>query len=373
MTIITDKIQSEDVGLSIRKWFLCHYPEIPVGLIAKLLRTKQILHNNKPAKLHDLLTTDSNISFNKNIIDSKSYVVADMDNNDIKPAGNIIKSKKIKNNISNISKTEIESLKKSLLYQDENFLAFNKPGNMAVQKGSNIKKSMVDVVNSIWPKAKIVHRLDKHTSGAIIFAKNRIAAAFISKQFQAHEIKKVYKAILIGDARDAINKNNLKSVMPTLNNDDTYNAVGNNQSPRSIYEINMPLSLQMTELPLKNKKHAFHNDAENNNLKQEALKEAITHIQIINSINIKGLPLTKVLLMPLTGRKHQLRLHCAESLQTPILGDIRYGNKANQHVMKSIINDNKIYLHCYKMEFVNLNNKKISITANEPKHFNVID
>lgn len=154
--------------------FIYQYLEnIPLSLIQRLIRKYKIKINNKKSKANSTL-------INGDII----YIYYDFDNRT---------DKEFNINLSNEDKKKFDS---HIIFQNNDFLIINKIKGYAVQKGSKIKVSLKDFYESlIKQNLYIVHRLDKDTSGLMIFAKNRLAASNLSKLFQENRIHKYYIAI----------------------------------------------------------------------------------------------------------------------------------------------------------------------------------
>ena len=159
-----------------------------------------------------------------------------------------------------------------IIYQDDELLILNKPPGIAVQGGTKIKKSIDALLKSSFKsvKTRLVHRLDKDTSGILIIALNRQIADHMSYLFREKKIIKNYWSLNVGKlkkGKGVINKKIKKK------NSKTYD---------------------------------------------EALTEYNNYMIINNNLNF-------VIFQPITGRNHQIRIHSKE-LGIPILGDKRYGN-----------------------------------------------
>ena len=159
-----------------------------------------------------------------------------------------------------------------IIYQDDELLILNKPPGIAVQGGTKIKKSIDTLLKSSFKslKTRLVHRLDKDTSGILIIALNRQIADHMSYLFREKEITKNYWALNVGK---------LKIGKGTINK----------------------------EIKKKNSKTYY-----------KALTEYNNYMKINNNLNF-------IIFKPITGRNHQIRIHSKE-LGIPILGDKRYGN-----------------------------------------------
>ncbi len=206
-----------------------------------------------------------------------------------------------------------QDLIKNAIYQDDKIIVLNKPANLASQGGNKVKISLDEVMNYTQTgeqkKFLLTHRLDKDTSGLIIMAKTKAAAKYITKLFEKRKIEKQYLAIT--------------SKKP--------------KKPSGI--ISGPISTKKNTRNIAEKKEVF----------------AETKYQTINCTK-NGVAL--LLLSPITGRKHQLRIQLNE-IGCPILGDGKYGGK---DAFRDGLN-NKMHLHAYKILIENYYGKTLSLTA----------
>ncbi len=214
----------------------------------------------------------------------------------------------------------VNLLRENILYEDEYILAINKPAGVIVQGGVKIKISMSDLLDQIreGETFKIVHRLDRDTSGVIIFARNANVARYLMEEFKGRRVKKTYLALNSG--------------------------IPNKDSGTIDY-------------PLVKK---YVSGQEKVVVDENSPQNATTHFSIIAKFkhNVAYLKL-----QPITGRTHQLRAHLAH-INCPILGDGKYGGK------KAFIDGvaNKIHLHSHSLSLKLPNNKEITITAPITKH-----
>ena len=194
-----------------------------------------------------------------------------------------------------------------VIYEDENVIVFNKPaGMLSIKKGAYLNEAAVEDFG------KIVHRLDRDTSGVIIVAKNPETKAKLQKQFAERKTHKCYYAVVVGHPKQ----------------------------PHAI--INVPLTRNLK------KPTTFIADKDG--------REAITEYKIIASNDRFSL----VELKPRTGRTHQLRIHMAH-IGTPILGDPVYNPKSPKA--------DRMYLHAVSLEITIPTSKRITFTAPLPESF----
>ncbi len=214
----------------------------------------------------------------------------------------------------------VNLLRENILYEDEYILAINKPAGVIVQGGVKVKISMSDLLDQIreGETFKIVHRLDRDTSGGIIFARNANVARYLMEEFKGRRVKKTYLALTSG--------------IPSKDSG----------------TIDYPLVKK------------YVSGQEKVVVDENSPQNATTHFSIIakSKHNVAYLKL-----QPITGRTHQLRAHLAH-INCPILGDGKYGGK------KAFIDGiaNKIHLHSHSLSLKLPNNKEITITAPITKH-----
>ena len=194
-------------------------------------------------------------------------------------------------------------LEDCLVYRDEDILVINKPaGLLSVPgKGEDLFDSVLTRLQALEPKTLLIHRLDRDTSGLLVFALNKAAQSHISKQFQNRQTEKLYQAIVEGEV---------------LQQQGT---------------IDVPVCYDPTRPPL----HIADPDFP---------KPALTHYRVLESLVLKGIQVTRVALMPVTGRSHQLRVH-TQYLGHPIVGDTLYATE------QGIALSDRLYLHATELSF----------------------
>lgn len=215
-----------------------------------------------------------------------------------------------------------------IVFQDENILLINKPKNLVVHPGvGNWNNTLVNGLISYFESSLfeldnvrpgIIHRLDKDTTGLILIAKNAKAHNFFANQLANREIKRFYKAIVIGKV------------------------------PHKIMKINLPIARDLKN-PLKKTVSHFNS------------KKATTHVELIKHFNYQNKDFSLVKCQLETGRTHQIRVHLAH-IGFPIYGDPVYGKKVDELGQR---------LHAYKMIFTDLNGKIQEFRADLPKEFSI--
>ena len=155
----------------IDKFLKRQFNSLSQSFIEKNLRKKNILVNKQLTKSNQIIKVDDKITI-KNFSDEIYQ-----------------KFEKKKSNLT-INKSLITNFKKSILYENDNFIIINKWSSIASQGGSNITISIDKIIKNISKNYNLVHRLDKETSGLMIIAKNLQYARFFGQQFKSQKIKK---------------------------------------------------------------------------------------------------------------------------------------------------------------------------------------
>lgn len=295
------EIGREDEGSRLDRWFRRHFPEIPHGRLEKLLRTGQIRLDGKRVKANARLAAGSKLR--------------------IPPLGPA--AMRAPRAAAEPSRKESDALRALVIHKDADVIAINKPSGLAVQGGSGTLHhldAMLDALRFEAPeRPRLVHRLDKDTSGVLLLARNRAAAAKLADALRGREARKIYWAAVVGVPKPKKGR------------------------------IDLPLS----KLP--------HPKGERVAPDEEG-KSAVTLYAVIESLGNKAAWLA---LMPLTGRTHQLRVHCA-ALKTPILGDQKYGREATAFGGQGI--SKKLHLHARAIEIPHPKGGRLKVVADLPPY-----
>ena len=299
MLILTVNTQ---IPIRLDRYLKNLYPALTQGLLQKALRLGQIKVNDKKSAANFRLVDLDIISIHNDKL-------------------------KLQDNRSSIKSFSVsvitladKILHDYLIYSDEEFIAINKPAGLATQGGSKINFSINDALcylNQNTYDLRLVHRLDKETSGILLIAKNYLASIKLTKAFQEKKIQKTYLAITFG--------------CPNKTSGEISGLIG------------------------KNKNGAFE-------LVQDDLingKMAITQYKLLKTIGKCSL----IEFKPLTGRTHQIRFH-AQSLNCPIVGDSKYGSLESKSFSKNmLLHASNVILSC------EIFGKLIKIDAKLPYYF----
>lgn len=241
-------------------------------------------------------------------------------NNTIVAAGDVVTiyakiSHKIEDTPTNEEKDRrLGKLISMRIFDNRNCIAINKPCGLSVQPGSKVPICVEDLIKADDTEDfKLVHRLDRDTSGVLLIAKGLQSARNLTSAFRNGDAQKRYVAIISGipAQKSGVIKAYLKKTV--ISNEEKVVTV-NKDDPDGQYSE--------------------------------------TRYNVLMTSNDRSM----IEMYPSTGRTHQLRVHCAEVLGTPILGDKKYGKEKSKHM----------YLHAGNIKIDKLN---IDITAELPEYF----
>jgi 23S rRNA pseudouridine955/2504/2580 synthase len=270
----TVTVSDEEAGLRLDRWFRAHYPGFTHGALQKALRTGQVRVDGRRAQAG--LRLDGGMEVRvppqaaapRNAVGSKAPP----------PKATLPKVP------LRVTRDEAEDLRARVLYRDDTMIAIDKPAGLAVQGGSGTRRHLDAMLDALRfgaaERPRLVHRLDKDTSGVLLLARTRAAARQLTAAFKGHDMRKIYWAITVGCPR-----------------------------PR---QGRIDLALSKSGGPGAEKMRA---DTDG--------RSAATLYLVMEAAGRRA---AFVALMPLTGRTHQLRAHMA-AIDTPILGDGKYGGK----------------------------------------------
>ena len=303
-------VEGGEGGQRLDRWLRNRYPGLKQGKLQKLLRTGQIRLDGARSKAADRVEEGQTVRIPPNIEDTDTNASErpSLGGMDVEAAGRLG-----------------DMLKDCIIYIDDDILAINKPAGLAVQGGSGTDTHIDGALDRLKLGAKerprLVHRLDKDTSGVLLLARSRASAAKLGKAFQDREARKIYWAAVLG------------------------------RPPHEGGMIDAPLA----KLP-----------GQRGDLVQvdeNMGKTAKTRFRVIDNA---GKAVTWLELEPLTGRTHQLRVHC-QLMGNPIVGDGKYGDRESDVFEETGI-AKKLHLHARALSLPRRNKAPIEITAPLPQH-----
>jgi 23S rRNA pseudouridine955/2504/2580 synthase len=286
-------VSSDEDNFRADKIVKTNFPDAGYVFLQKLFRLRKVKVNGRKITASDKLHAGDIVEIFSDLSEAKSCSCD----------GNFRNDQKL-----------FDYLKSLIIYENDDFFAINKPAKLAVQLGTKVSTCVETFIKS-YPNCKchLVHRLDKDTSGVLLVAKNLRSARELTKFFRENKIKKTYLALVDGKISES----------GIIDNFLEKSFIGN--------EEKMVVS--------------------------DFGQRAITNYCPLEIIEKYNYIYTLLELKPLTGRKHQLRVHCAKTLNAPILGDKKY-NPQVQH--------KELFLHAHRVFIEDLN---IEIQAEIPKYF----
>ena len=257
------EVAEDEVDVRLDRWFKRHFPALNHGRLEKLLRTGQVRVDGGRAKANQRLAPGQ-------VVRVPPLGASTGEEREL--------SDKPK---AKITPQDISYVKAMVLYKDKDLIALNKPAGLAVQGGTGTTRHLDGLLEGLKfdlpEKPKLVHRLDRDTSGVMIVARTAASAAALSKSFQSRDMTKIYWALVMGypeHEAGTISAKLAKSGAPG--------------------------------------RERMEWDEEG--------KKAVTDYRVVATA---GRKITWLELMPHTGRTHQLRAHC-KLIHTPIIGDHKY-------------------------------------------------
>src|SRR5579862_149311 len=306
------QVEVDDSGARLDRWFRRHYPAVSHGQLEKLLRTGQIRLDGKRAKSGDRISTGQIIRLPPQIETAH------------KPVDAI--STKSQPPSSQQGERARKSAEAIVIKKDSSVLVINKPSGLATQGGSGIKEHVDGLLEQLTfgkrQKPRLVHRLDRDTSGVLLVARTVPAAAALSDSLRRRDAEKIYWALTKGVPDRARGR-----IRSTLGKE----KVGRDEKMREVEA-----------------------DSEN-------AKAAVTDYLVVDTA---GREYAWLAVKPRTGRTHQIRVHLA-SLGTPIVGDFKYGGAAVRGRGEI---ENRLHLHARSIDIAHPEGGRLNVTAPLPPH-----
>jgi len=258
-------VEETDTGSRLDRWFKRQFPHIPHGKVEKLLRTGQLRVDGKRAK------------GSLRIEGGQIIRIPPL------PEPSEIKKK------TPVNERDVAYMRAMIIYEDADIIALNKPHGIAVQGGTGTTRHIDGLLPALGEGCRLVHRLDRDTSGVLLIAKNVRAAKWAGRAFQSRRAEKIYWGITNGVPKPSAGE--IKGYMAKGRLD---NRFGNKHEGKEVMEA---------------VRHGT-----------EGAKHAKTLYQCVAKAGQRA---AWVVMQPLTGRTHQLRLHM-QLLGAPIAGDPKY-------------------------------------------------
>ena len=277
-------VSEQDDGQRLDRWIKKYVPEIPYILAMKLTRTGQVRVDGKRAKPERRLSAGQRIR--------------------IPPVEDKLRVKPKKKEVAENDAAAIRSM---VIYDDGDVVVLNKPCGIASQGGSGVERHIDGMAEALKNKKglrpKLIHRLDRDTSGVLLLARSAEAVRRLGRDFSGRNVRKIYWAIV---------------------------------TPAPAQEegaIRAPLAKSKGE----HKDKMVVEEGEDS-------KSALTDFAVLERAGKKA---AFMAFWPRTGRTHQIRVHAADVLGCPILGDGKYGGDAAK--LEGVGMADRLHLHARRL------------------------
>ncbi|MGB5076126.1 MAG: RluA family pseudouridine synthase, partial [Sphingorhabdus sp.] len=296
-------VQPDDDGIRLDRWFKRHLPDASFNMVSRWARTGQLRVDGKRATPGDRLEAGQQLR--------------------VPPADPAVAAARPARKRRELTDDEMEFAQALVIHKDDAALVINKPAGLATQGGTKTETHVDGLLDALCfeqdGRPKLVHRLDKDTSGVLLLARSARSAGHFAKAFSSRTARKVYWALVVG--------------VPAI--EDGF--------------IDLPIGKQPGS------------GGEKMHVDEKEGQSARTRYRIIERA---GNTTAWVELQPYTGRTHQLRVHMA-AIGHPIVGDGKYGGK--EAFLTGTIS-RKMHLHARRLRIDHPKGHQIDVRADLPSH-----
>ena len=365
--IATITVGRDEAGMRLDRWFKSHYPDLAFGRLQKLVRTGQVRVDGgrvktstrlEPGQMvrvppltpppgHDAERDDDDDGRQEDENaepDEEAVFLASLPGSKAararakakalaaegaaQPAAKPAGGKAVVTKYGTGRAGDAETLRSMLLYEDRDVYVFNKPFGLAVQGGSGLTRHIDGMLESLLDskgqKPRLVHRLDRDTTGVLVVARTRLAATHLTAAFRARSTRKVYWALVKGVPK------------PNQGRISTFLAKGTGV------------------------------DGERMRIARHGEDDAVHAVTYYAVVDQAGQQMSWLSLRPVTGRTHQLRAHTAH-IGHPIVGDPKYFEVENWELPGGI--QNRLHLHARRITLPHPSGTgKLDVSAPLPDH-----
>jgi 23S rRNA pseudouridine955/2504/2580 synthase len=302
--VTTRTVSADEADLRLDRWFKRHFPWLGHAKLEKLLRTGQVRIDGGRAKAATRLEVGQAIR--------------------IPPLGEPPKDDEPRiSKPAKASPERIAELEAAVLHKDDAVIVLNKPPGLATQGGTGLTEHLDGLLGYLKfgaaEKPRLVHRLDKDTSGVLLLARSARAAAKLAEALRKRDAHKLYWALVMGVPEHRMGK------------------------------IDLPLS----KLPGAAGERMVADEDDGKNA-----------VSLYRTLDTAGKRAAWLAMAPLTGRTHQLRVHAA-AIGTPIVGDGKYGG-AEAFLTGGV--SRKLHLHARGIKLAHPDGGKLQVRAPLPPH-----
>jgi len=310
MSVETLTVAAGEAGMRLDRWFRIHFPDVGYGYLQKLLRSGQVRVDSRRVEAGARLEAGQQVRV--------PAIVRRPPKAKPSPAPPL-----------GLSKSDRDFIERLILFEDEHVLVLDKPFGIAVQGGTGTRRHidglLAGMADRFGDRPRLVHRLDRDTTGVLLVAKHRDAAARLGRIFQTRSAAKTYWALVAGVPKPPQGKIEAALVKAGSPDGDRVRKALPGEQAKAMY--------------------------------------AATHYAVIDRVGQKA---AWVSLKPVTGRQHQLRAHMA-MIGHPIVGDNKY--EGDKVLAESGI-EMKLHLHARRIVIPHpvAGRPAIDVTAPLPEH-----
>ncbi|HEV2652291.1 MAG TPA: RluA family pseudouridine synthase [Rhizomicrobium sp.] len=302
-------IKHDDDGIRLDRWFKRHYPALTHGRLEKLLRTGQVRLDGKRTKAADRVASGQTVRLPPMVVHGSLE----------QPAPRPKPVQKVDGDLQD-----------HIIYMDKSVIVLNKPSGLATQGGSGLSQHVDGMLDSLsfekQTRPKLVHRLDRDTSGVLVIARTSTAASELSRALATRDAQKIYWALVKGVP--SVKRGTVKAAL----------AKEGGHGPHGRDERMATVDRD-----------------------EEGAKDAVTDYVVLDTV---GEEFAWLAVKPLTGRTHQIRVHLA-SIGTPIVGDFKYGGTDVRGVGEI---ENRLHLHARSIDIARPDGGRLHADAPLPPH-----
>ena len=309
MSVQTVDVTEDEADIRLDRWFRRHFPQVTQAAVQKLCRTGQVRVGGKRVEAGQRLQPGDAVR-----------VPPLPDAPPPKPATAHATDPALRR--------ELEAM---VLYRDAQVIVLDKPFGLAVQGGPGITRHLDGMLDGLReegePRPRLVHRLDRDTSGVLVLARTPGVAAKLAAAFRGRDVRKTYWAVVAGRPVPVEGRIDL----PLLR-------YAGGRGERSV--------------------PAARDD--------EDAQRAVTDYRTLDHA---GQKLAWMELSPITGRTHQLRVHCV-AIGAPIVGDRKYHEPDQNGAFSAIVEGlaEKLHLHARALDLPHPAGGRLVVEANLPPH-----
>jgi 23S rRNA pseudouridine955/2504/2580 synthase len=324
----TRTVDADEAGMRLDRWFRAHYPDLSFGHLQKLIRSGQVRVDGGRVKTSTRVEPGQAVR-----IPPLGSGASGEAASEAHEAGRDSRGRSGDAAPDDGSRTERKSagprpagdaaqLRDMLLHEDDEVYVFNKPSGLAVQGGSGLTRHVDSMLEALrdrkGQKPRLVHRLDRDTSGVLVVARTRLAAQKLAAAFRRRTTRKIYWALVKGVPK------------PQQGRISTWLAKGEGV------------------------------DSERMRVAPHGADEASHAVSLYSVVEKAGQKMAWLTMRPVTGRTHQLRAHAAH-IGHPIIGDAKYFDNDDWELPGGF--QNKLHLHARRIVMPHPGGGTLDVTA----------